>query len=45
MEVIKKYWKPILAILTIVYLVWSIALISESKKHSEKAQHEKKQNS
>ena len=41
MEYIKKYWKPILTILTIVYLVWSIALISESKKHSERAQHEK----
>ncbi|MDG2152327.1 MAG: paraquat-inducible protein A [Crocinitomicaceae bacterium] len=41
MEIIKKYWKPILAILTVAYLVWSISLISASKKHSIKAQNEK----
>ena len=41
MEIIKKYWKPILAILTVVYLAWSISLILDSKKHSVKAQNEK----
>ncbi|MDB3904984.1 paraquat-inducible protein A [Crocinitomicaceae bacterium] len=41
MEFVKKYWKPILAILSIIYLVWSITLISESKKSSVKAQNEK----
>lgn len=41
MEIIKKYWKPILAILTVVYLAWSISIISESKKQSAKAQNEK----
>ena len=41
MEALKKYWKPILTLLTITYLIWSINLISESKKHSVKAQNEK----
>ena len=41
MEYIKKYWKPILAMLTAAYLIWSINLISESKKYSVKAQNEK----
>ena len=41
MEFVKKYWKPILTILSIIYLVWSITLISESKKSSVKAQNEK----
>jgi hypothetical protein len=41
MEIIKKYWKPILAILTVVYLAWSISLILDSKKSSVKAQEEK----
>lgn len=41
MEIIKKYWKHILAILTVAYLIWSISLISASKKHSVKAQNEK----
>ena len=41
MEIIKKYWKPILAMLTVVYLAWSISLILDSKKHSVKAQNEK----
>ena len=41
MEYIKKYWKPILAGLSIIYLAWSISLILDSKKHSVKAQNEK----
>ena len=41
MEYIKKYWKPILAMLSAAYLIWSINLISESKKYSVKAQNEK----
>ena len=41
MEYIKKYWKPILTILSIIYLAWSTSLISESKKYSVKAQNEK----
>ena len=41
MEILKKYWKPILAILTITYLFWAINLITESKKYSGKAQNEK----
>ena len=41
MKVIKKYWKPILVMLTITYLFGAINLITESKKHSVKAQKEK----
>ena len=41
MEYIKKYWKPILATLAVVYLAWSTSLILDSKKHSVKAQKEK----
>ena len=41
MSYIKKYWKPILIVLTIAYLAWAISLISDSKKYSVKAQNEK----
>ena len=41
MLLLKKYWKPILAILTITYLFWAINLITESKKYSARDQEEK----
>ena len=41
MLLLKKYWKPILAILTITYLFWVINLITESKIYSARAQEEK----
>ncbi len=41
MLLLKKYWKPILSILTVTYLFWAINLITESKKYSARAQEEK----
>ena len=41
MPLLKKYWKPILTILTVTYLFWAVNLITESKKYSARAQEEK----